>query len=314
MIGTARTRRRAVSVAFALAVTGLLVAVVLDRRDEFSAALGSAPLWVLLVAVVLQLVATVARSDAWFVCVRAAGGTIDRRPLFRAAGLGYLASPFNAQLGTAARIAALRRVDPAGTPGVPALVASEVPIVVAEGAFGALASFTLVGPLGLPWWAPVAGFVLAAVVAVVLRRLTRGHDTGWRTGLAVLRTLQGRTRTLVLVSVAITAQVLRNWLCLEAVGVEASVFDATAVLIAMSTLAQLPIGPGSAAAAVVLILGAGGVGAAAAAGVLLTATGVAGALVYVLWAGCDGAVAKARAARGTLGAQGRAQPAPVNPW
>ena len=86
---------------------------------------------------------------------------------------------------------------------------------------------------------------------------------------------------------AVGSQIARNWLMLEAVGVDASVFDAIAVLIAMVTLSQLPVGPSVGAAAVVLILGAGGVALTAAAGVLLTATGTAGALVYAGWAGID---------------------------
>jgi hypothetical protein len=59
------------------------------------------------------------------------------------------------------------------------------------------------------------------------------------------------------------------------------------VLIAMVTLSQLPIGPSVGAAAVVLILGADGAALTAAAGVLLTATGTAGALAYASWAGID---------------------------
>jgi hypothetical protein len=52
-------------------------------------------------------------------------------------------------------------------------------------------------------------------------------------------------------------------------------------------LSQLPIGPGVGAAAVVMILGAGGLAVTAAAGVLLTATGIGGALCFALWAGID---------------------------
>jgi len=66
-----------------------------------------------------------------------------------------------------------------------------------------------------------------------------------------------------------------------------TLFDATAVLIAMVTLSQLPVGPSVGAAAVVLILGTNGVAATAAAGVLLTATGVAGALCFATWAALD---------------------------
>jgi hypothetical protein len=83
---------------------------------------------------------------------------------------------------------------------------------------------------------------------------------------------------------------------LHAVGVDASFFDATAVLIAMAVIAQLPVGPSVGAAAVVLILGSGGVAAAAAAGVLLTATGTVGAVLYVTWAALDAAWVRRRAA------------------
>jgi hypothetical protein len=65
------------------------------------------------------------------------------------------------------------------------------------------------------------------------------------------------------------------------------VFDAPAVLIAMATPNQLPVGPSVGAAAVVLILSAGGAVPAAAAGVLLTATGTLGALAYAGWARID---------------------------
>jgi uncharacterized membrane protein YbhN (UPF0104 family) len=286
--------RRWLSVLVAVAVTAVLVAVILRRRDEFAAAVGSAPLWVLAVATALQVVALLARTDAWHVCVRAAGGTLDRRPLYRAAGLGYLGSQLNSQVGTAARIAALRRAHPGESPRVPALVAAEVPIVVVEGAFGAIASFTLVGPLGLPWWSPLVALVVAAALSVWLGRLSRAAVSGWRTGLAVLRGLRGRNQIVALVMLAVAAQVLRNWIMLRAVGVDASVADATAVLIAQATLSQLPVGPGVGAAAVVLILGSGGVAAAAAAGVLLTATGTAGALLYVAWSGADSAWVRRR--------------------
>jgi hypothetical protein len=71
------------------------------------------------------------------------------------------------------------------------------------------------------------------------------------------------------------------------------VFDATAVLIAMVLLSQLPIGPSVGAAAVVAILGADGVALVPAFGVLLTATGTAGAVGYAAWA----ATARMRALR-----------------
>jgi hypothetical protein len=89
------------------------------------------------------------------------------------------------------------------------------------------------------------------------------------------------------VLVAVMAPIFRNWLLLHAVGVDASFFDAIAVLIALVTLAQLPVGPSVGAAAAVLILGSDGALAAAAAGILLTVTGTLGGLWFAGWAGAD---------------------------
>jgi hypothetical protein len=100
--------------------------------------------------------------------------------------------------------------------------------------------------------------------------------------------VRGRNRLLLFVLIAVGAQIGRNWLMLHAVGVDASLFDAIAVLITMVTLSQLPFGPSVGAAAVVLILGANGVAATAAAGVLLTVTGIVGALCFAAWAALDG--------------------------
>jgi uncharacterized membrane protein YbhN (UPF0104 family) len=275
------------TVAGVLGGIAVLAYLLADRREEFTTALGAAPIGILVAATALQIVALVTRTEAWYVCVGAAGGTVARRCLYRAAGLGYVGSQLNSQIGTAARIGALRRSAPDECPRVPALIAAEVPILTVEAALAAIASFTLVGPLGLPWWLPLTFLAVAVLLVVGLRKVASRWREGFWSGLAVLRSLHGRSRVIALILVAVFAQIARNWLMLHAVGVDASVFDATAVLIAMVTLSQLPVGPSVGAAAVVVILGANGVALAAAAGVLLTATGTAGALTYAGWAGID---------------------------
>ncbi len=62
-------------------------------------------------------------------------------------------------------------------------------------------------------------------------RSQKGREL-WR-GLAVLRSLSGGTRVAGFVLVAVCSPNHRNWLLLHAVGVNASLFDATAVLIAV---------------------------------------------------------------------------------
>jgi hypothetical protein len=216
--------------------------------------------------------------------VLAAGGTIGRRRLYRASSMGYVGSLVNAQLGTAARIAALRRSAPKESPRIAPLITAEVPIMVVEGMLAAIASVTLIEPLGLPWWGPIVFLAVALAISGGLRSLARGAGQGLRRGLHVLRNLQGSSAIVGLILVATFAQIARNWLVLHAVGVDVSVFDATAVLIAQVTLAQLPLGPSTGAASTVLILGPHGVAAVAAAGILLTATGTIGGALFALWA------------------------------
>ncbi len=292
-----RRRSTLITVVGSLATAGLLVFLLAGRRDEFAAALSGAAAWVLALTVLLQIVALVSRSEAWHLTIGEAGGTVDRRVLYRASSMGVLGGLINAQAAVAARIAALRRSSPDASPRVPTLIAAEIPIVVVEATLAALTSFTLVGPLGLPWWLPLICLAVIGAMCVGLRRLAvrKGREL-WR-GLAIIRSLARGSLLVAFVLVAVFAQILRNWLLLHAVGVDASLFDAVAVLIAVVTLAALPVGPSVGAAAAVLILGSDGVAAAAAAGVLMTVTGTVGGLCFAAWAGADKLWSVSRRAR-----------------
>jgi hypothetical protein len=269
----------------AAVVAGALGFELAGRRGEFMTAIHAVPIRILSLVVLLQLLSLIARTEAWHVCVRATGATVGRRPLFRAAGVGYLASLLNGSLGVATRIAVLRRTAPHDSPHVPALLAAEVPIISVEILLTAVFSFTLIGPLGVPWWAPVIAVAVAGAAMLGLGRLSNRRQLGFWSGLAVMSSHRGRM--IAFVVLAICAQIGRNWLVLRGIGVHVSLLDAIALLIAMFTLGQLPIGPSLGPAAAVLILGSHGVATVAAAGVLLTVTATVGSLCYAAWALAD---------------------------
>lgn len=282
-----RRHRTLITVVGSLATAAVLAYILAGRRHEFTDALSEVAAGVLALTVVLQIVALISRSEAWHLTIEAAGGTVARRVLYRASSMQVLGGVINGHLGVAARIAALRRSSPEVSPQVPTLIAAEFPILAVEATLAALTSFTLVGPLGLPWWLPLVLLAVIGTASAGLRHLAASKGRELWSGLAVLRSLSGGSRVVGLVLVAVFAQIFRNWLLLHAVGVDASFFDAIAVLIALVTLSQLPVGPSVGAAAAVLILGSDGVAAAAAAGVLLTVTGTVGGLCFAAWAGAD---------------------------
>lgn len=268
-------------------VAGALVVGLWGKREDFASAIGAASWWILLLAVALQVIWLIARSEAWHVCVGAAGGAVSRRRLFRASSVGYLGNLFNSHFGMGVRIAALRRSAPADSPGVSTLVAAEMPIVIIELALAAICSFTLVGPLGIPWWLPLVFLAVAGGIVYGFTRLANGRREGFWAGLAVMRGLDSRSRIIALVMFATGAQVVRNWLVLKGIGVDVSVLDSVALLIGAAVLGLLPVGPTLGVATAVVILGANGVALTAAAGALLTATGAVGALCFAAWALVD---------------------------
>jgi hypothetical protein len=280
-------RHRSLTVAASVGASVALVVVLVSKWGELEAGITGAAAGVIAAAVALQVVALVSRSEAWRVCVLASGGTVGRRKLYRASSIGCVGNLLNHELGTAARIGALRRWAPDETPRVPALIAAELPILFVEAVLAALTSFTLVGPLGLPWWSPIVCIVVVGAVGLAFRSVAAAKARWLAKGLSVLRSQRGSAWLVGLVLIAVFAQIARNWLLLHAVGVDASVFDAIAVLIAVVSLGQLPFGLSVGAAAAVLILGPQGVAAATAAGVLLTATGTVGGLAFAAWAAAD---------------------------
>ena len=73
-----------------LAVFAVVGIVLAGRRGQFSTALLTAPIWLLLLAALLHIASLITRSEAWNFCMRAADGSTPRRVVFRAAGIGAL--------------------------------------------------------------------------------------------------------------------------------------------------------------------------------------------------------------------------------
>jgi uncharacterized membrane protein YbhN (UPF0104 family) len=305
-------RHTALTIVGATVGFALIAVAVGGKWGTLEHAVTHAPIWILAAASALQLASLLARSEAWHRCVRAAGGEVGRRRLYRAASVGYVGNLVNGEIGFAMRIAALRRSAPRTTPKATILATTEVPILLTELFLAIAVSFTLVGPLGWPWWVPAILVVAMVVGTLVVSRLSVGRRLrGWLSGLAVLGDRRARWRMAGVVLLAMIAQILRNWIVLQASGIDVSVVEATAVLLGVAVLGILPLGPSTGAGATLLILGSHDVGAAAGAGLLLTATGALGALGYGAWAlgdrGWRAAAERLRAATPLLPSSQRAK-------
>lgn len=58
-------------------MVGALGVELAGRRGQFTEAIHAVPIWTLSFAVLLQIVALVARTEAWHICVRASGATVS---------------------------------------------------------------------------------------------------------------------------------------------------------------------------------------------------------------------------------------------
>src|SRR6476659_438731 len=73
--GWLRHHSAAVTITGSLVVGSALVVGLWGKRADFAVALGLAPMWIRAAAILLHVVWLVARSEAWHVCVGAAGGS-----------------------------------------------------------------------------------------------------------------------------------------------------------------------------------------------------------------------------------------------
>ena len=159
-----RRHRALIAVVGSLATAAVLAFLLAGRRHEFEDAISATPVSVLAATVLLQVIGLLARGEGH---LDDRGGRWDRRaprPLSRLEHAGRRQRDQHT-LGVAARIAALRRSSPDVSPQVPTLIAAE-PILAVEDA-GRAGLFTLIAPLGLPWWVPV---ICLAVVGAAQRR------------------------------------------------------------------------------------------------------------------------------------------------
>src|SRR6266516_4883598 len=90
--------RKALTIVGTLAAAAVLVVVLVGKSDSFTVALHAAPLWLLALAAALQLLALLARTEAWRACVGATGASVSRRLLYKTSNINSLMSQINSQL------------------------------------------------------------------------------------------------------------------------------------------------------------------------------------------------------------------------
>ena len=117
-----RTLRRCLTVLVAVALVGGMALALASHRRAFVVAIDGATFATLMLAAALHLGSVLARSEAWMVSVRAAGGKLGRRDSYQIASLGFAANVLSPSLGTAVRIWALRTTARDQAPSAPALV------------------------------------------------------------------------------------------------------------------------------------------------------------------------------------------------
>lgn len=232
----------------------------------------------------LSALALALRTEMWKVALRAAGHDLPRAQLHVANGGTFLVSLVNAYVGPAVKIWALRKMRPESA-GVGQLVVVDLASVALEIMVAALLVIFAFFAIDLAWWIPVvfvAGAVGLAIVAVVTHRRWESHPSVQ--GLNVLMHGYYRWRLLALLAGVFVSQILRTWIALEAVGIDAGFGSATLIFVLTAVLGMLPTGLAAApTAASVLVFGRDGVGAAAASGVLVTVSLFLATILYMLF-------------------------------
>jgi hypothetical protein len=259
---------------------GVLLAACVARRDDLLAAIATVPPATLAGLAALHLLGLVARSEAWRLSLAAIGGAPPSRRVVHTANAGaFVVGSLEAHATMPARIALLRRLAPHDAPHPGHVAVADLPIFLIEVAVAAL----LLGMTG-EWWAPPV-----AVGALVVARLLAGRKA--TRGLAVLADARRRAALTGLVAFIVTCGLARIWVVMSVVHLDASPATVAVAFAALGAFGLLPLGPSAPPGALLLVSGGAG---ALAAGLALSATSIAGVLLYAGLLALFGDRAKAR--------------------
>jgi hypothetical protein len=277
--------RRAVgSAVISLAVLGLVVGVAIRRWDEVGRAIDAIPVWAFLVTVALHAGSLVLRSEAWRLTLTAVEGRpLPRRAVHAANAAAFLAGAAQSQAALPARVALLRRLAGPDAPRPAQIVMADGPIFALElCATSALLFAAAFAGLTDRWVAPVALALALAVLGLGRFAPERFSHRPMLRGLAVLADRRRRGPLVVLVLALSALTVVRIWLVLSVCGLAHGLGAVAWVWAALGIFGLLPLGTGAPAGATLAALGHRSVGAAVAAGLVLSASSIAGVLVYGL--------------------------------
>jgi hypothetical protein len=256
-----------------------VVAVLLAHREETGAALAAAPS-VLAATVVVHAAVLALRAEIWGATLAAIEDRrLPRETVHAASSTGALLGVLSSHLTLPARVAVVRRRAPDAAPRAAQLVLSDLPLLVLEAACVAL--LLPIAAAELPLWLAPAPLLVVGAAVVALRLLhERLGASRLAAGLAVLGDRRRRRRVAVLGTLTVALTLVRLGLVLWACGMDHGAEAVAVTYIASSVLGLLPIGPASSLGATVVAAGAA-TAQATAAGVVISASSVGAAVVYV---------------------------------
>ncbi len=246
--------------------------------------------------VVLHLIALLLRSEAWGMCVAAAGSPVGRRDLHSSSSFRFLADTIvPTYVGAWVRIAMLKKLNPVRAPTVGQMVTADVIILLVEALITLVLITAAVGSASVEWWlVPAFAGFLAVIAAIIWSLRARFADRPFVKTFHVLSGRRRRATLVALLAAVLLVQPVRFWLALEAVGLDPSAVEALATFLITSIYGILPVGPGpSSIGAAVTVFGDGALAEAGAAGLILASAAVVAAGLYSVYGG----VALARRSR-----------------
>lgn len=243
----------------------------------------------LLELAVLGLMILLIRAYAWEWVYRSGGGKSLHSDLHFSSSMTYLANlVFPPYIGNLLRPLVMKwLLDNKGTTSQ--LVFNDASVLAIEAILHIpLLLFLLIKiEVNVVW--VLLGILIIFGVALGLWFLRHKYaHKSWTKGFAIFQNPRDFLSLAILSAFVLTIQIVRNYIAIEAVGLDGGWAQAVAVFVLTSVFALIPAGPAPSTIGAVLLVFHSSLAYAAAAGLLLTLTGAVSALLYVLLASIFG--------------------------
>jgi hypothetical protein len=268
-----------------LIATALITLLIISRFDEIIKAVKEMSLIAFISVILIQLAAYLLRVHTWSMVLKIAGAPVEKRPLHSSSGAAFLTNCFfPIYVGQWARVFILKTTSK-NPPKISQMFIAEGASIFVEMIIVFLV--LIISISALPFGGLVVLFFAVSSIflsGLIIYLLKHHHEREWVKSLHIFKKKRDLAKFSFLLMLVMFSQILRFEIVLNQIA-NVSLAKSALAFIGAGVAGIIPVGPATSSVGGIIAGSGVGLDQAIAAGVLLSATAIIAATIYLLISG-----------------------------